>query len=194
MRFTTAAAAAALLSAGLFAAPAAAENARYVFDKAHTQILFFGSHLGFSMSQGEFLEYDGFIEFDSANPTAAKVEVTVMTSSIDMDLPRWDDHMKSKDFFDVENFPAATFKSTAIEVTGANTGLLTGDLTMLDVTKPVTLDVTFNKEGPHPFGGKMTIGFSATGVLKRSEWGMTYGVPGVGDDIELRIEVEAFQP
>ena len=169
------------------------EADHYTFDKAHTQILFFVNHLGFSMSQGEFLDYDGHFHFNTKEPSKSDVHVTIQTASIDMDDKKWDDHMKNKDFFDVENYPTMTFKSTKIDVTGDNTANITGDLTLLGTTKPVTMAVTHNKSDKHPFGGKYVSGFSATAKLKRSEFGMTYGLPGVADDVEIRIEVEGVR-
>lgn len=165
----------------------------YEFDKAHTQILFFVSHLGFSMSQGEFLDFDGEIKFDDQNPEKSSVDVTIQTASIDMDHEKWDNHMKNKDFFDVENFPTMTFKSTDIEVFGDKVANIAGDLTILDVTKPVTLATVYNKSAVHPYSGRFVSGFSATAKIKRSDFGMTYGLPGVGDDVEIRIEVEAMR-
>lgn len=176
-----------------FSSSAFAQIEKYEFDKSHTQILFFVDHLGFSKSQGEFHGYDGFFMFDRGEPAKSKVEISIKTSSIDMDSEKWNDHMKSKDFFDVENYPAMTFKSTNIEVTGDNTANITGDLTLLGITKPVTLSVTHNKSGKHPFSGKFVAGLSASATIKRSEFGMTYGVPGVGDDVEIRIEVEGIR-
>lgn len=165
----------------------------YNFDKAHTQILFFVDHLGFSMSQGEFHEYEGGFTFDRANPENSSIDVTIKTASIDMDHDKWDAHMKNEDFFHVEKYPEMTFKSTAIEVTGENTAKITGDLTLLDATKPVTLDVTHNKSGEHPYSKKMIAGFSATATINRSEWGMDYGLPGVGDEVHIRLEVEGIK-
>ena len=170
---------------------AAAE--KYTFDKAHTQILFFVNHLGFSMSQGEFLDYDGHIMFDQEKPENSSVEVDIKTASIDMDDEKWDAHMKNEDFFNVEKYPSMTFKSSGVEVTGENTAKITGDLTILGVTKPAVLDVTYNKSDTHPYSGKYVSGFSATANIKRSEYGMNYGLPGVGDDVEIRIEVEAIR-
>lgn len=165
----------------------------YEFDKVHTQILFFADHIGFSKSQGEFHDYDGHFTFDRENPENSSVEVSIQTASIDMDDKAWDDHMKNKDFFDVENFPTMTFKSTAIKVTGEKTADITGDLTILGVTKPATLQVTYNKSDIHPFSKKYVSGFSATTTVKRSEYGMNYGLPVIGDDIEVRIEVEGMR-
>lgn len=182
-------------AAGMLVLPtqAQAQIEKYNFDKAHTQILFFVNHLGFSMSQGEFLDYDGHFIFDRGEPSKSSVQVQIMTESIDMDDEKWDEHLKSADFFNVEKFPTMTFDSKNIEVTGDNTANITGDLTMLGVTKPVTLAVTYNKSGVHPFSGKYVSGFSATGTVKRSDFGMTYGLPGVADEVQLRLEVEGIR-
>jgi len=110
-----------------------------------------------------------------------------------MDMDKWDAHMKNEDFFHVEKYPEMTFKSTGIEVTGENTARITGDLTLLDVTKPVTLNVTYNKSGVHPYSGEYVAGFSADTMITRSEFGMDYGLPGVGDDVEIRLEVEGIR-
>lgn len=173
--------------------PAEMAVEHYTFDKDHTQILFFVDHLGFSKSQGEFHEYDGYFAFDRKHPEKSIIDVTIKTESIDMDSEKWDDHMKSPDFFNVEEFADMTFKSTSIEVTGEKTANITGDLTLLGVTKPVVLKTTYNKSDKHPFSGKYVSGFSAEAMVKRSEFGMAYGLPGVGDDVHVRIEVEGYR-
>ena len=186
----------AVLCSSLFSSHVYAEEAVievYSFDKAHTQILFFVNHLGFSNSQGEFHDYDGHFTFDRTNPANSSVEVTIQTASIDMDDKPWDDHMKNKDFFDVEQFPTMTFKSTGIKVTGKDTADITGDLTLLGVTKPVVLETTHNKSDKHAFSGKYVSGFSASATIKRSDFGMEYGLPMVGDDVKIMIEVEAIR-
>lgn len=172
---------------------AVVEAEHYSFDKAHTQILFFVDHLGFSKSQGEFHDYDGYFTFDRENPANSKVDVTIQTASIDMDDKAWDDHLKNQDFFDVEKFPTMTFKSTEIKVTGENTADIVGDFTLLGVTKPVTLKVTHNKSDKHAFSGKYVAGLSATATIKRSDFGMNYGLPAVGDDVNIMIEVEGIR-
>ena len=181
-----------IFSAG-FSSQALAQIETYEFDKAHTQILFFVNHLGFSDSQGEFHEYDGHFTFDRGAPEKSSVEVTIQTASIDMDHEKWDAHMRNEDFFDVETFPTMTFKSTEIEVTGENDAAIHGDLTILGVTKPVSLAVRHNKSGKHPFSGKFVAGFSASTTVKRSEFGMNYGLPMISDDIEVRLEVEGVR-
>ncbi|NCO03926.1 MAG: polyisoprenoid-binding protein [Alphaproteobacteria bacterium] len=174
-------------------APAKAEVEDYDFDKAHTQILFFVDHLGFSKSQGEFHEYDGMFSFNRSEPEKSSVEISIQTNSIDMDDKKWNEHMKNEDFFNVEKFPTMNFKSTAIELTGDNTAKLTGDLTILETTKPVTLDVIFNKAAKHPFNGKYVAGFSAKTKIKRSDFEMNYGLPLVGDEVDIMIEVEGVR-
>lgn len=172
------------------AAPAAAQAERYEFDKLHTQVVFFADHLGFSQSSGKFLDFDGFFTFDEAHPDQSAVQVTIKTASINMDDERWDTHLKSADFFNVEKFPDMTFKSTGIVVTGEKTADITGDLTLLGQTHPVVLHTVYNKTGVHPMTNKHVAGFSATAMLDRAEWGMTYGSPMMGTDVEIRIAVE----
>lgn len=172
---------------------AKAEVETYTLEKPHTQILFFVDHLGFSKSSGRFLDFDGKISFDREKPENSFTDVTIKTSSIEMNDLKWNEHLKGADFFNVEKFPEMVFKSTAMEITGENLGAMTGDLTILGVTKPVVLDVTFNKCDKHPFGGKYVCGFSAASSIVRSDWGMNYGLPMVSDEVELRIEVEAIR-
>lgn len=177
----------------VLAAPAMAQEQTFAFDKKHTQVLFEVSHLGFSTSTGKFLDFDGHFTFDPEKPeNGGNVEVTINTASIDMGDEAWDNHLKNEDFFNVTEFPTMIFKSTRVEVdSDKDEADLYGDLTLLGVTKPVKLEVDLNKCGDHPMSGALTCGFSAEGELKRSDWGMTYGLPGVGDAVKLRITVEA---
>ena len=175
----------------LLSAPAKAEIEAYDFDKVHTQIFFTVSHLGFSESTGQFLDFDGELNLDHADPAKSGVDVTIKTSSLEMNHDKWNEHLKNADFFNVEKFPTMTFKSTNVTVTGDHTADVTGDLTILGITKPVVLKVVHNKTDKHPFSGKMATGFSATAMVKRSDFGMGYGLPAVGDDVHIRITVEA---
>jgi len=177
------------LMALLAAAPAKAEPVKYDFDKSHTQILFFTDHGGFSKQEGEFREFDGSFTFNKEDPANSAVDVTIKTGSIDMDSDKWDAHMKNEDFFNVEKFPTMTFKSTEVKVTGDNTADVTGDLTLLGVTKPVVLHVTHNKSGEN-MRGTYVSGFSAVASIDRTQWGMTYGVPMMNPNIDIRIETE----
>lgn len=165
-------------------------SANYTLERVHTQILFFCDHLGFSKSQGEFLKFSGAFVFDPDHPTESTAQITIDASSIDMDNQEWNDHMLNEDFFDVKKYPTIEFKSTRVETTSSYQAKVHGDLTVLGHTEPVILDVSHNKSGVHPFSGKYTAGFSATTNIQRSLFGMTYGLPVLGDNIEIRLEIE----
>lgn len=189
---------AACLTAGMIclSQPAAAKKTdadSYTFDKVHTQIMFSVSHLGFSFSTGSFTGFDGGFTFDEAKPENSSVQVTIDTNSITLHDAKWEEHLKSEDFFNTAAHPLMTFKSTKVEKTGDKTGRVTGDLTLLGVTKPVTLDVIFNKAAVHPYSKQYVAGFSASGTLNRSDFGMVYGLPGIGDEVNITIEVEGIR-
>lgn len=179
-----------ILLAVILAVCSPANSADYLLEPVHTQILFFCDHLGFSKSQGEFLKFNGRFTFDPENPQDASAEVIIDAASIDMDNDKWNDHMRNEDFFDVSKFPTIEFKSTKVEVESEQHARVHGDLTIIGQTHPVTLDVKYNKSGVHPFSGKYISGFSATTMIKRSQYGMTYGLPALGDDVEIRLEIE----
>lgn len=182
-----------VLALVLISVPARAETEHYTLDKPHTQIVFMANHLGFSRSIGKFTDYSGSFTFDRGQPENSHVEVTINTNSLDLADLKWNEHLKGPDFFNVEKFPAMTFKSTDIKILSDTTADITGDLTLLGVTKPVTLRTTYNKSDKFPFGERYVSGFSAHAALKRSDFGMTYGLPAIGDDIDLMIEVEGVR-
>ena len=175
------------------AAPAFAAPVSYKIDPAHTAVAFIVDHIGFSKVIGRFNTVGGDISFDKDAVENSTVNVTIDAASIDTNHAKRDEHLRSPDFFNAKEFPKVTFKSTKIEKTGDKTGRLHGDLTMLGVTKPVVLDVTFNKDGVSPASKLETAGFSARGTVKRTDFGMKYGAPAVGDDIQLLIEIEAVK-
>lgn len=188
--------AAATVAGALFtlAAPAyAAKPDAYTFDKVHTQIFFSVSHLGFSFSTGSFTGFDGGFTFSEEKPEQSSVNVTIDASSLSLHDAKWEEHVKSADFLNVAEHPSISFKSTKVEKTGDNTGRITGDLTLLGVTKPVTLEVVFNKAAIHPYSKQFVAGFSATAALMRSDFGMDYGLPGIGDEVNISIEVEGIR-
>lgn len=180
---------AAALGLALAAPTVAAED--YVFDKSHTQILFEYDHLGFSTTQGSFGEWDGTLTIDVDDPAASQVEITIQAASLDTGFADRNAHLMSPDFFNVEAHPTATFVSTAVEQTGENTLAVTGDLTLLGTTQPVTLDVVINAHDAHPMSGHTTLGFTATTTVMRSEFGLGLFAPAVGDEVEIRISGEA---
>lgn len=182
--------AAALIAASL-STPAVAAPQAYQFDKGHTNILFFIDHLGFSKMVGEFRSFDGVLNFDPENPAASSVQINIQVNSVSTDVKALDEHLQKPEFFNAEQFPAMSFNSTAVTTAGDGKLKVVGDLTLLGVTKPVTLDVTVNKAAPHPFTKAPAAGFSATATLKRSDFGMSAMLGMLGDDVSIRIETEA---
>ena len=166
---------------------------KYIYDPAHTQILFRVDHLGFSHPSGRFLKFSGGFVFDADNPENSDVNMIIQSSSIDMGSSAWEDVMKGSSFLKVDKFPQITFKSTKIVKTGARTGNVTGDLTIIGKTRPITLAVTYNKSGTHPYNKNFIAGFSATGKIKRSDYGMDFGLPGIGDVVDIDVEVEGIR-
>jgi polyisoprenoid-binding protein YceI len=187
MRFASPIIAALLLAAGA----AVAAPVQYKLDPNHTQIAFRWTHFGFSHPAGRFDRFDGDFRFDAADPTKSTVSITIPIDSIDTSVAKLDAHLKSADFFDVAQYPTATFKSTRVERAGAHGLKVTGDLTLHGVTKPVVLDVVTNRIGPHPMGGRAAAGFDATTTIKRSEFGISGYVPNVSDEIAITITAEA---
>jgi polyisoprenoid-binding protein YceI len=181
-----------LVLAFAFAAPpaAVAEPATYLFDTVHSQVHASASHLGFSNSTARFPISEGKLVFDPADWSRASVEATIDATGLDFGDATWNEHMRAAQFFNTAEFPKITFRSTKVSGSG-DRGTVEGELLMLGQSHPVVLDVTFNKLADNPFSKKPTVGFSATASLKRSEWGMTAYVPSVGDEVTIRIEVEA---
>ena len=177
---------AALLGGGAVSA------ATYNLDTTHTQIGFSVNHQGFSNSRGMFVDFEGTFDFDEADVGASSAEITIQTGSLNMNDDTWNGHLSGEQWFNVENHPTMTFKSTGVKSTGDNTMDVMGDLTLLGMTKPVTLSVTLNKVG-EVRGGAIKAGFSATTTIDRTEWGLSTFAPAIGTDITISIEVEALQ-
>ncbi|WP_455209072.1 YceI family protein [Kaarinaea lacus] len=180
-----------VITAALMALPFTAFGASYSMDPAHTYPHFKISHLGFSTMHGRFNKSEGKMTFDEAKGTGS-VEITIDANSIDTAHEKRDTHLRSPDFLNTAEFPTITFKSTKASIKGGK-GTVEGNLTMMGVTKPVTLTVTQMKCGAHPFNKKELCGFDATAKIKRSDFGVNYGLPGIGDDMELAFEVEAYK-
>ena len=165
-------------------------SGKYTLDSSHGYITFTYNHLGFSNPRVGFNRFDTELELDSRNPENSVVEVTIAASSIDSRVAEFNDHLNGSDFFNTAEYPTITFKSTKVEATGENTFDVTGNLTILGTTKPVTLVTTINKAANHPMRKVPTVGLSASATLMRSEWGLGAYVPAVSDEVELSIEVE----
>ncbi|WP_448187811.1 YceI family protein [Azospirillum sp. sgz301742] len=183
-----------LFAAALLATVAGTAQAApvaYKLDPSHMSVAFIVNHLGFSNVIGRFNTASGDVAFDKDAVQNSTLKVSIDTASVDTAHAKRDEHLRSPDFFNTKEFPQMTFKSTKIEKTGDKSGKLYGDLTLLGTSKPVVLDVTFNKEGVSPASKLETVGFSARGKIKRTDFGMKYGAPYISDEIELLIEAEA---
>lgn len=187
------------------AAPAGAQalgvpSGTYNLDRSHASITWRVNHLGLSMYTARFATFDSRVTLDANDPTRSSLTVTIDPKSVRTDFPFRDredfDGKIATDarFLDANKFPEIRFVSRSITRTGANSGRIVGDLTMRGVTRPVTLDATLNAAKPHPMSKVPSLGISARGTLKRSEWGMTFPpAMAVGDDVELIIEAEYNQ-
>ena len=196
------------LTAGMLftSAPAIADDAEpvtipsgvYELDLGHASIVWKVSHLGLSNYTARFNNFEATLNLDVEEPANSQVSVTIDPTSVDTDYPYADQKdfnaalVNQENFFNASEFPKITFESTQVNVTGDRTGTVTGDLTLLGVTLPVTLDVVMNGFlEEHPFaGGIPAIGFSGTTTITRSDFGMDWGLANVGDEVEILLEVE----
>ncbi len=182
-----------IISYLLFSQASFGETQKYIIEPTHTTVSWVFDHFGFSKPSGKFNNISGFILFDEANPQNSSTEITINIKGISTGFEKFDEHLKSKDFFDIKNFPIAKFISKKITVTSKNKAKITGDLTILSTTKSITLEAIYNKSGINPVNQKPTIGFSAKTSIKRSDFGVNYALPNIADKIDLIIELEANQ-
>lgn len=166
-------------------------------DPTHSQVEFGVKHMMFTTVRGHFATFEGAISFDAENPANSSVEVKIDAASIDTGVEDRDNHLRSGDFFDVEQFPALTFRSTAVNGPIAEGGAftITGDLTIRGETRSVILNATFDGTGTDPWGGSRA-GFSATTTVDRRDFGLTWnqaleaGGVLVGHDISISLQVQ----
>lgn len=180
----------AVLALGISVSVQAADS--YTIDSRHTFPVFEVNHLGFSTQRGRFNKSAGKISLDTA-AKSGNVELTIDSASIDMGIDKWDEHMKSPDFFNAAKHPTITFKSSKINFDGDKLSSAEGDLTLLGVTKPVTLALSGFRCGEHPMLKKIVCGVDASTTIKRSDFGMKYGIPAIGDEVKLLVPVEAIK-
>ena len=180
---------------------AEAAPAQYKIDPEHMAFGFLVSHIGYASTLGMFREASGGFTFDEETRALSDLTITIKSASVFTSHDKRDAHLRGPDFLNAKEFPDIRFVMTKAEPMGERTGKVTGNLTLLGVSKPVTLDVTWNKSAEYPFGGGVlskpnyVTGISARGSVKRSDFGMTYGVDNgmVGDTIDLIIELEAIR-
>ncbi len=174
------------------ATPVLAEAEKYTLDPSHSQIVFSYDHFGFSTTTAMFSGFEGEIMWDKEDPAASSVTVSFPEASL---ITGWDErtqHLMSGDFFGADAAEEVSFTSTGIEVTGDETALITGDLTLNGVTKEVVLDAKLNAQtDSHPMAGVPWAGFNATTTLVRSEFNLGAFAPMVSDEVQVQISIEA---
>ena len=173
---------------------AAAAPVTYKMDPNHTNVTASWSHFGFSNPVAHFGQVDGAIVYDADNVGQSSVSVTIPLAGLNAYVEKFNQHLRSADFFDAEKFPTITFKSTRVEAAGGNKLRVFGDLTVRGVTKPVVLDTTLNKIGEQPMEKRAAAGFDATTTIKRSDFGVGMYAPNVSDEVIIRITTEAVVP
>ena len=184
-----------ILPALAFAATTAAASTAlaapetYTIDPSHARVSFTVGHFGFSDVLGMFDTIDGTLTLDREEPSNSSVSITIDAASIDTGWEERDTHIRTDDFLGVENNPEITFESTSVEMTGDDTATVTGDLTLLGETQPVTLDVTLNGEGEGPFGNQV-IGFNATTTIDRTAFGNETFAPAVAAELPVEASIE----
>lgn len=176
----------------------------YRLDKYHASLVWRADHLGYSFYTGSFSDFDVTMQFDPENPEAMSVTAEIDVASLSIPTPPegFFDELMGPDWFQADAFPKIAYRSTGVTQTGPDTARVDGEMTFLGQTAPVSLNVTFNGgyEGFHPLDPQGRIGFSAEGSLKRSAFGMTYGLPpegsnmGVGDEVTFRFDGELLGP
>ena len=169
----------------------------YKIDKPHSHALYRVKHFGASWSFGSIPDISGSVNFDADKPNASRVEVTLKPASIMTWVPGRDNHLAGPDFFNSKEFPTITFKSTSWEKTGEKRYKVTGDFTLLGVTKKVTADVEHVGNAVHPRNNRPLIGFYAEFTIDRTDFGMNYGVSddgsGLGREVKIMFAIEAVK-
>lgn len=182
-----------LITALLAAAGAAqAQSATYTIEPTHTQVFFEAKHFGTSTNRGRWDKKEGTIILDKTAKTG-KVDVTLDMASISTGIGPFDGHLKSKDFFAVEQFPTARFVGDKLSFNGDKVASVSGELTLRGKTNPVTLTATNFNCYDNPMLKREVCGGDFEATIQRSQWGMSYGLPGIPDSVRLLIQVEAFK-
>lgn len=170
----------------------------YTLDPAHTRIGFVARHAMVTKVRGTFKEFEGKADLDFADPAASSAEVVIQVASIDTGQPQRDEHLRNNDFFDAPTYPTITFRSTGVQPKDAETYVLTGDLTIKDVTKPVSVEFEHTGTATDPFGN-FRAGFEGKTVINRKDWGVSWnaaleaGGVMVSDKITLEFDVSAIR-
>ncbi len=171
-------------------APAQVQSGSYVLDAAHGKITWSVDHMGFSTYVGQFTGVDAALNLDVTNPSASRLVANVKTDSVGSFNQALDDHLKTADFLDTANHPTARFQATQIRMTDEDSAEITGNLTLRGVTRPIVMTADFNQAGVNPVDQQYTVGFDGEATIKRSDFGINYGLPLLGDEVKLHMEAE----
>ena len=163
---------------------------RYRLDPQHARITWSVDHLGFSIYRGLIPQVQGSLLIDPALPQAARLEATMAMAKLTSLDEALDRRLRSAQFFDVARYPTAGYRALGLVMTGPDTAQLRGDLTLCGVSHPVTMNVRFQRAGPDPVDGVLTLGFEGTAIVRRSLFGIGAYAPLVGDDVALQLEAE----
>lgn len=162
----------------------------YVLDAAHGKITWSVSHFGFSTYTGQFSDVAATLALDAERPEASRLSAEVKMASVASLNAALDKHLASDDFFATARFPTARFSANKIRLTGKNTAQIDGMLSMKGVTRPITMTARFNQAGTNPVDNQYSLGFDGEARIKRSEFGVSYGVPLVSDEVVLHLAAE----
>lgn len=182
----------AALAASLAILPAAAELETYTVDSRHTFPTYEVMHLGYSMQRGRFNKTTGRITLDTAAKKGS-ADIAMEAASVSSGVDKLDEHLRSEDFLNAAKFPLITFKSTDFTFEGDKVKSARGELSMNGVTRPVTFNANVFLCGPHPMTKKKQCGADLQATIKRSDFGMKYALPALGDEVTLRVPVEAIK-
>jgi len=174
--------------------PTKIQGGAYVVEPEHTRVMFAVSHKGFTIYYGQFSKVSGTLMLDTTNPAASKFDISVPVETVSTTNSVLDGELRNKPWMDAPDFPTITFKSVSVKPTGPTTADVTGDFTFHGVTKPLTLKVKFNAAGNDPQDKFYVAGFTVTGAIKRSDFGMGVAVPLIGDDVDLIISAAFKKP
>lgn len=175
-----------------FILSAQAATVTYTLDPDHTYVLWHINHFGFSNPAGKWVA-NGTLTLDKDKPQNSHVNATILVSNMITGLPELDKHLKTELFFNTAKYPTAAFVSDKVTITGKNSAKVHGTLTLRGIAKPITLTVKLNSIAMSPITNKETAGFTASTTLKRSDFGMNALSPGLGDDVKIDIEAEAYR-
>ena len=170
--------------------PSEVQAGDYRLDPAHGKITWSVDHMGFSTYVGQFTDVSGTLNLDVRNPSASRLQANVKTDSVNSLNPALDGHLKTADFLDTAKHPTAAFQASRIRMIDADSAEITGNLTLRGVTKPIVIVADFNQAGVNPVDKQYSVGFDGYARIKRSEFGVAYGLPVLGDEVTLHFEAE----